>query len=219
MRMKAVALSILVIGFAFITGSASADSIAVQNGSFETLPTSGLPLSCGTGCSYDYGTPPGWTTTGVVGQFQPVGILTGVPDGTTVAFTDSGSLSQDLGVGTASDTTYTLSVWVGDRTDDPSTYTILLDAGGSTLCSSSGSSTALNPGGFADVTCSFTTGSALPGDLTVWLIGDSAQAVFDDVTVTAVAPEPTSLALASLGLLAVAFFGVFFKRKQEVVAE
>jgi hypothetical protein len=218
--MKAVALSALLIAFAFMSGSASADSIAVQNGSFETLPPTGLPLSCGTGCSYAYGTPPGWTSTGVVGQFQPVGFLTGVPDGTTVAFSNNGSLSQDLGVDLDPDTTYLLSVWVGDRTDSAGAYTILLDAGTTALCNSSGSSTALNPGGFADVTCTYTTGSSpLAGDLTVWLIGNSGQAIFDDVTVTATAPEPSSIALESLGLLALALFGVLFKRKQGVTAE
>jgi hypothetical protein len=220
MRTKFFAISALLVGFAFAGGSAFADNIPVQNGSFEALPSTGLPLSCGTGCSYGFQPIPGWTTTGVTGQFQPVGILTGVPDGSTVAFTNGGTLSQDLGVDLASDTTYTLSVWVGDRTDNVSNYTILLDAGSTNLCSFSGSNTALNPGGFADVTCTYTSGSTpLAGDLTVWLIGGSGQSVFDDVTVSSHVPEPTSIALEAMGLLAVALFGVFFKRKEDVAAQ
>jgi hypothetical protein len=215
MHMKAVALGILVIGFAFITGSASADSIAVQNGSFEQTSS---PLTPGT---FNDGPIPGWTTTGIAGSWDPAPntFFTGaLPDGSTVAFVD-GTISQDLGVTLLPDTTYTLSVYVGDRGDgfnlnDP--WSISL-GDGSVSCTASGIGSNIHEGSFADETCSFTTGSSVPtGDLFVYLSGQG-QADFDDATVAA--PEPSSIALASLGLLAVALFGVFFKRKQEVVAE
>jgi hypothetical protein len=221
--MKAVALSAILIGFAFISGSASADSIAVQNASFETIAPVGLPYSCGTGCAYNVGPIPGWSYTGgVSGSFQPGSTLTGEPDGgSTIAYTNGGTISQDLGVDLAPDTTYLLSVWVGDRTDAPSTYTISLDAGTDAVCTTSGSSTALNPGGFADVTCTYTTGnSPLTGDLMILLGAGSGQGDFDDVSLTTVpAPEPSSIALESLGLLALAFFGVLYKRKAGVNAQ
>jgi hypothetical protein len=215
MRMKAVVLSALLIGFAFISGSASADSISVQNGSFEQTSS---PLSLG---GYNDGPIPNWTLSGTVaGSWAPVPgtYFHTVPDGSTVAFVD-GTISQDLGVALLPNTTYTLSVFVGDRADgfnlnDP--WSIML-GDGSASCTASGIGSNIPEGYFADETCSFTTGSSVPsGDLIVSLSG-KGQADFDDVTVTA--PEPTSLALEALGLLALALFGMFFKRKQGVTVE
>jgi len=221
MRTKVFALSALLIAFALISGSASADSVTVQNGNFGTLPVGGLNISCGSGCAFDVGAVPGWTGTGMTGQFEPGGYLTGIPGGsTTIAYINgSGSLSQDLAVDLLPDTTYTLSVWIGDRTDDPGTYSFSLDAGTNVLCTFSGSSASLNAGGFADETCAYTTGSSpFVGDLTVWLTGSAGQSDFADVTVTTT-PEPSSIAFESLGLLAVVLFGVLYKRKQSLTAE
>lgn len=213
--MKVLAVSALLIGFAFISGSASADSVAVQNGSFEQTSS---PLAPG---GYNDGPIPDWTLVGVVaGSWAPLPgtYFHTIPDGSTVGFVD-GTISQDLGVALLPDTTYTLSVYVGDRGDglnfnDP--WSISLGDGGMS-CTASGLGSNVPEGYFADETCSFTTGSSVPvGDLFVYLSG-TGQADFDDVTVTA--PEPSSIALESLGLLAVALFGVLYKRKQGVTAE
>jgi hypothetical protein len=210
MRTRILAAAVL-LRCLVVCGAAKADNIPVANNSFET--TSGFTASCGTGCAYNFGPVPGWTTTGATGSFEPGGFLSPVPDGSVVAFTNGGSLSQDLGVTLLADTTYTLSVFVGDRTDLPGTYTIALDAGTVAMCSSGGATSSITPGGFADETCSFTTGSTVaPGDLTVWLIGESGQADFDDVSVTA--PEPAEIGMLAIGLFAIAIAGILSKRKQ-----
>ena len=212
MRTKILAVSVLLTCLAVMCGTAKADNIPVANNSFEIV-SGGLPYTCGTGCAYNDGPILDWTTTGWTGSFEPVGILSPVPDGSLVAYTNGGSLSQDLGVGLLADTEYTLNVFVADRTQYPGTYTIALNDGFTSMCSFSGATSSITPGGFADETCSFTTGSIVsPGDLTVWLIGNSGQVSFDDVSVTT--PEPAEIGMLAIGLFAIAIAGMLSKRKQ-----
>src|SRR5712675_2157008 len=92
-------LSILVLGFT--TAPAFADNIAVQNFSFETFNP--LTSPCGPGCANNNGPIPGWATTGgQQGSFQPSSaIFTSVPDGSLVAYSNSGTISQVLGASLA----------------------------------------------------------------------------------------------------------------------
>ncbi len=77
-------LSILVL--VCTTSPAFANSIPIQNFSFET--TNPLTIPCGTGCAYNNGPIPGWTTTGgQQGTWQPSSAyFTSVPDGSLVAY-------------------------------------------------------------------------------------------------------------------------------------
>jgi len=176
-----------------------ADNIPVTNASFEAFNTLIYSSSAG---SWNIGPIPGWTTTGVTGSFQPSSSeFSSIPGGSIVAFTNGGSISQDLGVGLAANTSYTLSVFVGDRLDGANgNYTIALDAGSTTLCTFSGNSASITPGTWMDETCNYQSGSILtPGDLSVVFSSQGTQLDIDKVSVAT--PEPGSLALLAVGLL------------------
>jgi hypothetical protein len=214
MRVRTLAATVLLICFALIDGSASADSITVQNNSFELSnpldQTAGCIVS---GCAYNFSGIPDWISTGFTGSFKPVGYFSSVPDGSLIAYTNGGTLSQDLGVGLAPNTAYTLSVDVGDRADLNGPYSISLIVGGVTMCTFADTSASIPGGTFANETCSFGTGSSVPlGDLVVLLGGGSGQAEFDNVRVST--PEPASVGLLAFGLFSVALIGGLYKRNQ-----
>jgi hypothetical protein len=74
-------------------------------------------------------------------------------------FSNGGSISQDLGVTRLANSTYTLSVFVGDRLDNlDTTYSLALMAGSSALCTFSGSNAAIEGGSFADESCTYQFG-------------------------------------------------------------
>jgi len=222
MRARILGIAMLLVCVALVGGSVRADGITVQNSSFETFNT--LTVNCAVGCNYNTGPVAGWVTTGVeAGSWQPgsTGVYFNagaVPDGSTIAYVVDGSLSQDLGVGLEANSTYNLSVDVGDRLDGfmSGNYTIALDVNGVSMCSFTGNSASIAPGTFAEETCSFVAPASVPsGDLSVVLSGSNGQATFDNVTVDPVdTPEPSSAALLGFGLCFVALFGAFYKRKQ-----
>ena len=220
MRLRMLAIGVLLIGFVLISRTASADSVAVQNASFEQIGSGGLPDGCGTGCAYGYGPVPGWTGTGG-GQWQLGATGTyfnqAAPDGSTVAFIN-GTLSQDLDVTLLANTQYTLTVDVGDRLDGfNGGWSIALDGGAQQLCTNGGQTSSIPAGTFADESCTFTTGSVAPsGDLFVVLGGSGLgdDTTFDNVRVSA--PEPESIVLLGAGLFCVAVFGVLYKRNQSL---
>src|SRR5260221_1952552 len=73
-----------------------ADSVPVANASFENSNTLGIPFSGG---PYNLGPIPGWTTTGIAGSWAPNSSeFSSLPNGSIVAVTNGGSISQDLGV-------------------------------------------------------------------------------------------------------------------------
>lgn len=219
MRVKILLFAGLLVCITLIGGSAWADGITVQNGSFEQsnlLP----PNNCGIGCSINAGPVPSWLTTGVeAGSWEPGtgGVYfnsNAVPDGSTIAYVVDASLSQDLGVGLQPNSDYTLTADVGDRLDGflGGGYTIALEVNGVVLCSFTGDTANITPGTFAAETCSFVAPATIPaGDLSIVLSDFSGEATFDNVTVNA--PEPTSAALLAGGLFFVVLVGGFYKRK------
>lgn len=214
----------VLLAFAFVgdlmllSAGAWGDAISIQNASFET--TNPLISPCaGTGCAYNGGPIPGWTLTGNGGSFQPSSLYFNLPlpDGNIVAYSNGGSISQDLGVSLLADATYTLSVFVGDRLDNrTSNYSLSLLAGTTTLCTFSGSNASITPGTFADETCTFQSGTTLPsGDLSIVLTSAGTQTDFDDVSLSVVSvPEPSSVVLLVVGLLSVGLFSRYLKIKQ-----
>ena len=199
-------LSIVVLGC--IAVPARADSIAIQNPSFEI--TNPLIYSSPGYGSWNYGPIPGWTITGGgAGSLQPgpTSYPSPLPDGSIVAYSNGGTISQTLSASLLPNTTYTLSVDVGHRLDTPdlylSNYTIELLAGGTILNALSGSTSFITPGTFQSDFFGFTTGARVPsGNLGIALLSSGPQAEFDNVQLTAAlpAPEPGSLLLLATGL-------------------
>jgi hypothetical protein len=223
MRVRIFSFTVLLICFVLMGGSAWADSVTVDNGSFAQFNTLNLTAGCDAGCAYNAGPIPGWTIEGNGGSWQPGPTGPGtpyfsqpLPDGSTVAFIN-GTLSQDLDVPLTPDTFYTLTADVGDRLDGfQGGWSIALEDGGTAMCSNSGTTASVTPGTFTAETCSFETGATVPsGDLVVVLGGTGAgdNATFADVTVNT--PEPASAALLGIGVFFVALVGGFYKRKHD----
>jgi hypothetical protein len=217
MLRKLLTASVLMLFLGLASMPALADGIPIQNASFETAA---LPLTtpCGTGCSYNFGPIPGWTISGTAGLFQPGSFFNpGQVDGNIAAFTNTGAITQILGTSLATDTIYTLSVFIGDRNDGLNgNYIIALDAGSTPLCSFGDSSAKIKKGTFVDETCTFQSGSIFPsGLLKIVLTGTSGQVDFDNVSLTSTpVPEPSSAALTGLGLLLTLLMVACIKRKQ-----
>jgi hypothetical protein len=202
----ALFLSILVLGFT--TSSTSANSIPIQNASFEI--TNPLTTPCGTGCAFNGGPIPGWTTVGgLQGTWQPSSayFTSPVPDGSLVAYSNGGTISQTLSASLAANTLYTLTVAVGNRLDAvvnnlATTYIIQLFAGNTLLNSITGSNTTIPLGTFMDVSFNYLAGVTVPsGNLSIVLSSVGPQSDFDNVRLTATpVPEPGSLTLLVAGL-------------------
>jgi hypothetical protein len=218
MRLKLIFLCAFTICAALTCGTAHADGvIPVVNASFESL---GTLVGCGVGCAYSSGPIPGWTITGIGGSYQPSSSQLTLPsqDGSFVAYSNGGTISQDLGVSVQANSTYTLSVDIGHRAGLVSTYSIALDDGSATLCTTNpaNSNGGIPVGTFATVTLTCTTGFAVaPGDLTIVLTAGGQQIDFDYVSLVdpVATPEPAAVLLMVVGLGFVALFWGYSGRK------
>jgi hypothetical protein len=202
-------LSILVLGS--IAAPARAD-ITVLNPSFEITNPLNIPCGIPLNCSYNFGPIPDWTLTGQGGSWHPSSTFYNLPlpDGSIVAFSNGGTISQTLTTSLAPDTTYMLSVDVGHRLDGYITDCSIALYAGSTLLNSFSASNGIIPiGTFADETVTYTSGATvLPGDLSIVLTSDGQQADFDNVRLTeSTVPEPSSLSLVA-GALGIMFLAL-----------
>ena len=220
------------LAFWLLSSVAWADSILVQNASFELVANPpGLNQTCaGTGCAFNdvaNGPIPGWTPSfnASAGSFQPGSSTTyfntALPDGNIVAYINSGSISQTLGVSILPDSIYTLSVDVGRRNDVAGVnYSLNLLAGSNAFCTQSGSNSTIAAGTFSEITLICTTGASVPaGLLGIELTGASRQVNFDDVQLSVtsaavVTPEPGTLALTFVSLLVGGLLFVRSRRNQ-----
>lgn len=196
--------------------SAKADSVTIQNADFSQL--SSALVSCGTGCMDNNGPIPGWVYSGNGGEgsFQPGSTYyTSLPPGeTTVAYINGGKLTQDVGA-LLSNTTYTLTVYVGNRLDNLTTDYSFGLATGPLVDATWSNNGLITPGTFQAETISFTTGSNVSGDLSIFLADAGPQADFGNVSLNAVStPEPSSLLMLGIGLLGLLFLGKRFGLKR-----
>jgi len=195
-----------------------ASPILVSNFSFETLPGGGLPFgACGAGCAYSAGVAiPGWSTTGVGGQFQPgnpgnTTYFNSLSDGPTSAWASSGVISQVVGTVLASEK-YTLLVDIGWRKDLPFSGTVDLLINGHTYIATGALPTR---GTFGTFTATYTSLTADVGQpINIQLISSGAQGNFDNVRLDAVStvPDPASFTLFSGGL--VGLLGLLLRRSR-----
>jgi PEP-CTERM putative exosortase interaction domain len=222
------------LAFCLLSPVAWADSIPVQNASFELVANPpGLNQACaGTGCAFNdvaNGPIPNWTPSfnASAGSFQPGSTTTyfntALPDGNIVAYINNGSISQTLGVSVLPDSIYTLSVDVGRRNDVLGVnYSLNLLDGSNAFCTQSGSNSTIATGTFSEITLTCTTGASVPaGLLGIELTGAGRQVDFDNVqlsvTTAAVAtPEPGTLALTFVSLLVGGLLFVRSRRNQSL---
>ena len=181
---------------------ASATAIPVSNYSFETLPAGGLPYLCGGSCAYSIDAIPGWTNSGISGQWLIGGNVGNPPatDGSLVGFTNDAPIWQDVATAIAG-TTYTLQVDLLHRTDVSMAGVIQLEIDGSVVATATGIDG--GPGTWNDWTATYTATSVDAGKtVTILLSTTGAQGDFDNVRLDAVAtPEPAAMALFGAGLL------------------
>lgn len=199
--------------------SAFADSITVQNPSFEipilSLGGNSGQVGNGTGTWIPYA--PGWpgSAGGGAGEYLPAttSLPTGATDGQDVLYVDFGYVQQTLTAVLQNNTTYTLQVDVAQRADfSPISYYIDLMAGNTILAADNSS---LHPasGTWLTSTITYTSGpdDPLAGQALSIVIGvNKNQTDFDNVRLNAVdplsdapgqpVPEPGSIFLVGCGL-------------------
>ena len=207
MKAHALRLVAFVVFPGLMAASAFAGPIAVNNGNFSTLPVSGLNIFNPLGNYSDGAGIPGWNTSlnySDSGQWDPSGIVLGVPAGSTyIAYSNGGIISQTVTPTVVVGAVYTLTVELGDRTDYPSMggADLLIDG---VAYDATGT---LTPGGWSTFTATYTGLAGDIGDaITIQLTSSGDQGDFADVTLsgpasTAVTPEPGTFYLAGLGLL------------------
>lgn len=222
---KLFVISLLCLGCMALSGPVWADSVSITNSSFEIANP--LNLGCGTGCAFNPGPVPGWTTTSG-GTWKPGAYFPSVPDGSLIGYANAGSsISQTLSDSVLANSFYTLSAFVGNRGDQygNGTFTIFLDTilngNTTTLCSFTGSASGIAAGTFQDETCSFSSGSIVPtGNLFLQFSALTGQLDIDNVSLTVRpvvnTPEPGSVGLLGMGAL---FLLAVFARRQRRAAQ
>jgi hypothetical protein len=157
------------------------------------------------------------------GVFNPTSAhFTGgdVPDGVQTAYLNDGAIGQWLDSYLTVNTTYTLKVDIGHRSDTSfpgyMVELVVKEISGSTAIALDDSTLTPSPGEFATSIVSFT---ALPGDpnlnkrLGIRLTTDGVQTNFDNVRLDAT-PEPSTIFLMCLGILGL--LGIIIRRRYHI---
>jgi hypothetical protein len=194
---------------AAVAFGAQATSITVLNPSFETVPVGGFPETggcSGTGCQYNSGSIPDWTLSdpGDSGEWQPGNSTSffnppGAEDGTTVAYTNGGAISQTVTPLSVAGETYTLTVWVGDRADVGTSGDFVdLVIGGTDYAAAPVDGGSLTSGQWTEFQA-VAVASASGDTIGIQMGSSGVQGDFDNVSLSAVVPEPGTWALMLAG--------------------
>jgi hypothetical protein len=201
MSRRLLVCGVAVASVAGVAASAGADSIFVENCSFEALE---LPDG-----AHLRGAPEGWTLLeGKFGVFNPTAdtFPDGVPDGVNTAYSNGGTIAQVLAAVLEANTVYSLQVALGNRPETPFPgYMVQLLAGGSVLTEDVG---AVAPPGQSFETSLINFQAAVADarvgePLEIRLVSLGIQTNFDLVQLEAtVIPAPGALALLGVAGLA-----------------
>lgn len=160
----------------------------VQNPSFEISSPAG---------TWNYGPIPGWTIAGSAGLLAIPSFLPSTCDNSsTVAWSNGGTISQDLGTPAQANTNYALTVCIVRRSDSlGSTYTITIGT-----CSVTGLMSTVPAGTASPVTLPCPTGATPPaGNLSISLGCSGVQCDFDSVSLSTGPPQTIPLSMTFPG--------------------
>jgi hypothetical protein len=191
----------------------------VGNNSFQDQPTGGLPFSCEEPhsglCHFSLANIPDWMNNPhdsgqLIPSRGPNGLFdTFAPnDGNTSAFSNSGTISQEVGATVQEGVMYTFGVELGRRNDGPFLASAdLLLSGVGTCVEIMAHGRAPRPAHWSTYTATFTGMAGEVGDhITIQLNARGNQGNFDSVklTETTVTPEPGTLGILGTGLIGLA---------------
>lgn len=197
-------------------GTASANSILVVNGDFQSVSTPLNQNCCGqAGLYYNQGPVPGWTIEGSGGQwvqngpFQAISASV-ISDGTVMGWLNAGDMTQTVGATVVSGQSYTLTADLLYRDDSAFDAWAALVIGGNTYYATG---TTPAPGGESPFSVTFVGTAATAGDpIEVELGTNGGQGDFASVLL--VTPVPEEGALVRLLLCALTLAGALaFARK------
>ena len=194
---------------------AHAGPLTVVNPSFETVPVGGFNHPNPDG-PFNVGSVPGWTLSGPgpSGEYQPVlngNTFNNLDDGPTVAYSNSGTISQDIGT-VDPGMIYTMTVDIGNRIDTGNFASADLLINGVTYAALG---TTGPKGTWTTFTATYQSLAADVGDtITIELRSTGGQADFDNVTASS-SPVPTpEPGLTGILGMALAGLGIYGRRKK-----
>jgi PEP-CTERM motif len=212
-----------ILSAVLISAPAKAVVIAVANSSFEAPAVA----------TFNTGPITNWTIGGAGGVYNNAAGVYVAPDGVQVGYTGPaptgsgyGILMQNVGAVTPG-MTYTLKVDVGERADEYFVdYRLLLGVWGpgghdlatATIFASAYNPSPIAPGTFSQATLTGFAPLNLTGDLVVFLENSdsfpaASQTAWDNVTLSASVPEPSTWAMMILGFAGVGF--VSYRRSRQ----